>query len=98
MLVATHSGPFHCDDVFAGALLRSFFDAELRFVRTRELPVIAEADIAIDVGGKYDPAARRFDHHQRDYQGTLSSAGMVLSWLEAEGHVAPALAQKLRAE
>jgi uncharacterized UPF0160 family protein len=98
MLVATHSGPFHCDDVFAGALLRSFLDAELRFVRTRELAVIAEADIAIDVGGEFDPARRRFDHHQRDYRGTLSSAGMVLSWLEAEGHVPPALAAKLRAQ
>ena len=98
MLVATHSGPFHCDDVFAGALLRSFLDPELRFVRTRELPLIAEADIAIDVGGQYDPAHKRFDHHQRDYQGTLSSAGMVLSWLEAEGHVPPALATKLRAQ
>jgi uncharacterized UPF0160 family protein len=98
MLVATHSGPFHCDDVFAGALLRCFLDAELRFVRTRELPLIAEADIAIDVGGEYDPARRRFDHHQRDYRGTLSSAGMVLSWLEAEGHVPTELATKLRAQ
>jgi uncharacterized UPF0160 family protein len=98
MLVATHSGPFHCDDVFAGALLRSFLDAELRFVRTRELALIAEADVAIDVGGQYDPARKRFDHHQRDYQGTLSSAGMVLSWLEAEGHVPAALAAKLRTE
>jgi uncharacterized UPF0160 family protein len=98
MLVATHSGPFHCDDVFAGALLRCFLDAELQFVRTRELGSIAEADIAIDVGGQYDPARKRFDHHQREYLGTLSSAGMVLSWLEAEGHVAPALASKLRAQ
>jgi len=98
MLVATHSGPFHCDDVFAGALLRSFLDADLRFVRTRELSLIAEADIAIDVGGQYDPAQRRFDHHQRDYQGTLSSAGMVLSWLEGEGHVPAALATKLRTQ
>lgn len=98
MLVATHSGPFHCDDVFAGALLRSFLDPELRFVRTRDLASIAQADIAIDVGGEYDPARRRFDHHQRDYRGTLSSAGMVLAWLEAEGHVAAALAQTLRAQ
>lgn len=67
-------------------------------MRTRELSIVAEADIAIDVGGQYDPAQRRFDHHQRDYQGTLSSAGMVLSWLEAEGHVPSALATKLRAQ
>lgn len=67
-------------------------------MRTRELPLIAEADIAIDVGGAYDPARKRFDHHQRDYQGTLSSAGMVLSWLEEQGHVPSELAAKLRTQ
>ncbi|MFT3925384.1 MAG: MYG1 family protein [Myxococcales bacterium] len=96
MLVATHSGPFHCDDVFAGALLRCFLDPALRFVRTRDLARIAEADIAIDVGGEYDAARGRFDHHQREYTGPLSSAGMVLSWLESEGRVDLALARKLR--
>ena len=98
MLAATHSGPFHCDDVFACALLRCFLDPELKWVRTRDLARIAEADIAIDVGGIYDPARRRFDHHQRDYQGGLSSAGMVLCWLEAEGRVDAALASKLRTQ
>jgi uncharacterized UPF0160 family protein len=98
MLVATHSGPFHCDDVFAGALLRCFVAPELTFVRTRDLDRIRAADVAIDVGGEYDPARRRFDHHQRDYQGSLSSAGMVLQWLEAEARVDADLAQKLRAE
>jgi len=98
MLVATHSGPFHCDDVFAGALLRTFVDPDLDFVRTRDLTRIATADIAIDVGGEYDPERKRFDHHQRAYQGTLSSAGMVLAWLEAEEHVSEALASKLRSD
>src|SRR4051794_11557038 len=96
MLVATHSGPFHCDDVFACALLRSFVDPELSVIRTRDLARIAEADVVIDVGGEYDPARRRFDHHQRDYQGPWSSAGMVLHWLESQGRVVPALAAKLR--
>jgi uncharacterized UPF0160 family protein len=78
LCVATHSGPFHCDDVFAGALLRSFLTPQLHFIRTRDLARIAGADIAIDVGGEYDLARRRFDHHQRAYDGPLSSAGMVL--------------------
>ena len=98
MLVATHSGPFHCDDVFAGALLRSFLGPEVSFIRTRDLARIAAADIAIDVGGAYDPERKRFDHHQREYQGSLSSAGMVLGWLEAEGKIDGALAHKLRDE
>jgi uncharacterized UPF0160 family protein len=96
MLVATHSGPFHCDDVFACALLRVFVDPALTILRTRDLARISQADIAIDVGGEYDPARRRFDHHQRDYQGPLSSAGMVLHWLESEGRVESVLAAKLR--
>lgn len=98
MLVATHSGPFHCDDVFAGALLRTFLDPELRFVRTRDLSRIAEAELAIDVGGEYDPVRGRFDHHQRAYTGSLSSAGMVLAWLTGEQRIDPALADKLRVE
>jgi uncharacterized UPF0160 family protein len=98
MLVATHSGPFHCDEVFACALLRAFLDPDLTCIRTRDLVRIAQADIAIDVGGEYDPERRRFDHHQRAYEGSLSSAGMVLCWLEAEGHIDAALSSKLRAQ
>lgn len=96
MLVATHSGHFHADDVFAFALLRTFLDSDLRLVRTRDLDVIATADIAIDVGGEYDPARGRFDHHQREYTGELSSAGMVLSWLASEDKLSTELADKLR--
>ncbi len=98
MLVATHSGPFHCDDVFACALLRTFLEPELRCIRTRDLQKIAAADIAIDVGGQYDPARGRFDHHQREYDGPLSSAGMVLQWLSDEGKVSAALADTLRVQ
>ncbi len=45
--------------------------------------------LQVDVGGKYDPATHRYDHHQREFTGTmrtlaglnfdtkLSSAGLV---------------------
>lgn len=98
MQVATHSGPFHADDVFAFAMLRVFLGRQLALVRTRDLAVIAAADIAIDVGGVFDPERLRFDHHQRAYTGSLSSAGMVLNWLEATGKVPRELAAKLRIE
>lgn len=98
MLVATHSGPFHADDVFAFALLRTFVDKNATVIRTRDLTKIAAADIAIDVGGEFDPARKRFDHHQASYQGHRSSAGMVLDWLEREGHLDPSLAGRLRQE
>ena len=96
MLVATHSGPFHADEVFAYALLRVFLGEELELVRTRDPARIAAADVAIDVGGEYDPARRRFDHHQSSYRGPLSSAGMVLEWLEQLGKLPPELAVTLR--
>lgn len=98
MRVATHSGPFHCDDVFACALLRTFLDPELTLIRTRDLTRIAEADLAIDVGGEYDPSRGRFDHHQRDYQGSLSSAGMVLEWLASTGRIGEELARKIKTQ
>lgn len=98
MLVATHSGPFHTDDVFALALIRTFVDSQAQVLRTRDLARIAAADIAIDVGGEFDPERRRFDHHQRDYTGRRSSAGMVLDWLETTGRIAADLATRLRVD
>jgi uncharacterized UPF0160 family protein len=66
--IATHNGNFHADDVFSVAALKCVFP-EFTLVRTRNLDVIAKADIALDVGGEYDPEAGRFDHHQRGGAG-----------------------------
>ena len=93
---ATHDGPFHADDVLAFALVRSFVDPDATIVRTRDPLKLAAADLVFDVGGTYDPATQRFDHHQASYAGPLSSAGMVLAWLEATGKVAPPLSAFLR--
>jgi uncharacterized UPF0160 family protein len=94
--VGTHSGTFHADDVLAFALIRHFYDADATFVRTRSAERLDEADVVIDVGGIYDPANMRFDHHQSSYTGPLSSAGMVLNWLEDLGSVSQGLAGWLR--
>src|SRR5688500_11478275 len=98
LLVATHDGPFHADDVMAFALIRTFVDADAQVVRTRDPARIDAADVVADVGGVYDRGRRRFDHHQASYQGPWSSAGMVLDWLASEGHVDEELAAQLRAE
>lgn len=84
MKVVTHSGTFHADDVFACAVLRAAL-GEFDFVRTRDAAVIASADIVFDVGGVYDTANKRYDHHMRDLprreDGTpYSSVGLV--WRE----------------
>ena len=96
--IGTHSGSFHADDVLAIALVRAFADPAATVTRTRDLEVLAACDLVADVGGEFEPARRRFDHHQQSYEGPLSSAGMVLDWLEAEQHLDGALAGRLRAE
>ena len=66
--IATHNGNFHADDVFSVAALKCVIPS-FTLIRTRDLEVIAEADIVLDVGGEYDPEAGRFDHHQRGGAG-----------------------------
>jgi len=80
-----HDGAFHADDVTACALLLHFemIDRD-KILRTRDLRRLATCDFVCDVGGEYDSSRRRFDHHQANYTGDLSSAGMVLGYLFEE--------------
>ncbi len=66
--IATHNGNFHADDVFSIAALKSILPP-FKLIRTRDLELIARADIVIDVGGVYDADTDRFDHHQRGGAG-----------------------------
>ncbi|MCJ8296755.1 MAG: MYG1 family protein [Colwellia sp.] len=66
--IATHNGNFHADDVFSIAALKCIFPS-FNLIRTRDLEIIAKADIVLDVGGVYDPDTGRFDHHQRGGAG-----------------------------
>ncbi|MBS0629426.1 MAG: MYG1 family protein [Verrucomicrobia bacterium] len=76
----THDGTFHADEVSACALLLVFnlIDPDKIF-RTRDPQKLAQCEYVCDVGGVYDPKKKRFDHHQLEYGGELSSAGMI--WL-----------------
>ncbi len=86
-LLVTHSGKFHCDEVFAYVVLRMALGlsrpgVDHALLRTRDPERIAAADIAWDVGSVFDAAANRFDHHQRGapvrHDGTpFSSAGLI---------------------
>jgi len=80
--VATHSGSFHADDVFAFAVLRAATQDRLTLTRTRDAERLAQADLLFDVGGIYDPPSRRYDHHMRDKPlrgdgAPYSSAGLI---------------------
>ncbi|WP_420422461.1 MYG1 family protein [Simkania sp.] len=81
----THNGSFHADEVTACALLILFDQIDLdKVFRTRDLHALRTCDYVCDVGGMYEPTIRRFDHHQMDYHGPLSSAGMILKYLKDE--------------
>ncbi len=84
--LGTHDGSFHADEVTACSLLLLFdrIDRD-KVYRTRDPKILANCDYVCDVGGVYDPRKRRFDHHQVDYQGSFSSAGMVLLYLKEQG-------------
>jgi uncharacterized UPF0160 family protein len=85
MIIATHSGKFHADDVWAVTVLDILFPG-CALIRTRDPQKIREADFAVDVGGIWDPQTGRFDHHQKGFEGArqsgvvYASAGLV--WKE----------------
>lgn len=66
--IATHSGTFHADDVFGVGVLMGVFPSHT-LVRTRKQALIDTADYVVDVGGTWDAATGRFDHHQRGFEG-----------------------------
>jgi uncharacterized UPF0160 family protein len=82
----THDGTFHADEVTACALLNLFnlIDDD-KIIRTRDPVRLAQCEYVCDVGGSYDPQSKLFDHHQADYNGSFSSAGMILLYLRENG-------------
>lgn len=82
ILVATHDGKFHADEVFAIAILKRVHP-HLKVIRTRDEEKINGADIKIDVGMKYDFKENYFDHHQSNFDFKrkngipYSSAGLI---------------------
>lgn len=82
----THDGTFHADEVTACALLWLFDLIEPdQIIRTRLPELLGRCEYVCDVGGVYDPDLKLFDHHQADYEGPFSSAGMVLLYLKEIG-------------
>ncbi len=68
----THNGSFHADDVFAAATLSILLEKNgesFEIIRTRDEEIIKNGDYVFDVGGVYDPATNRFDHHQKGGAG-----------------------------
>ncbi|MFZ1994313.1 MAG: MYG1 family protein [Solirubrobacteraceae bacterium] len=85
MLIATHDGSFHADEVFAIAALR-LLGGPIEVLRTRDREILDRADVRVDVGFHHDPATGDFDHHQRDFDGVRTNgiryASFGLIWRE----------------
>ncbi len=86
----THDGAFHADDVTACALLLVFklVDRD-KITRSRDPKKLETCEYVCDVGGIYDIKIKRFDHHQAEYHGDLSSAGMIWLYLKDKKIVDP---------
>ena len=65
MKIGTHNGKFHTDEVVACMMLTQFTEKfkAASITRSRDLEVLKEMDIVVDVGGVYDPETNRYDHH-----------------------------------
>lgn len=70
--IGTHDGTFHCDEVL-GCYMLKLLSPNAVVIRSRNLEILNSCDIVIDVGGKYDPNKKWFDHHQSDFNMTASS-------------------------
>ena len=85
-IIGTHSDSFHCDEVLAAVMLlqtRQFADSMI--VRTRQDDVFDSLDIVVDVGGVYDPARNRYDHHMATFEETWNSSPDDITKLSSAG-------------
>ncbi|PIN90097.1 metal-dependent hydrolase [Candidatus Pacearchaeota archaeon CG10_big_fil_rev_8_21_14_0_10_34_76] len=91
MKIATHNNLFHADEVFALAILKMIYPDTI-LIRTRDSARLQEADIRVDVGGKYDSEGGDFDHHQAEFdlkrENGIPYASAGLIWKHFGGKVA----------
>jgi uncharacterized UPF0160 family protein len=101
VVIATHNGSFHADDVFGIAVLQLVYPNS-EIVRTRDPAKISMANFAVDVGGVWDAQLGRFDHHQKGFAGArpngvvYASAGLV--WAAYAEHCISPWAKYLNAQ
>lgn len=78
LIIGTHNGKFHPDDVLACAILCALYsNMSIWILRTRDSEMFAQCDICVDIGGG------KFDHHQSGFNQSrengiqYASAGLV---------------------
>ncbi len=69
MIICTHDGIFHADELMAIAILRKIYN-DSKVVRSRDPKIWEKSDILVDVGGVYGIShGWIFDHHQKGGAG-----------------------------
>jgi len=94
IVVGTHDGEFHADEVFSVAALMMV--KPITVVRSRDPEKLATCNVLVDVGGEYDPEKCKFDHHQQGGAGPRSNgvkySSFGLVWKEIGEILAPGYA------
>jgi uncharacterized UPF0160 family protein len=86
VVIATHSPPFHADDLMACVLMAKYYEKKEQpysLIFTRDQKVIDQADVVIDVGGSYQEDKLRFDHHQLK-DSNKAATGLVAQFLQEQ--------------
>uniref|UniRef100_A0A1E1X978 Putative secreted protein n=1 Tax=Amblyomma aureolatum TaxID=187763 RepID=A0A1E1X978_9ACAR len=79
--IGTHNGTFHCDEALACFLLKQLAEyKDATVVRSRDPAVLDTCDVVVDVGGVFDPAKKRYDHHQRGFAETMHTLDSSKKW------------------
>lgn len=79
-LIGTHNGSFHCDEALACGMLKmlpAYKNSPI--IRTRDMDILEQCNIVVDVGAKYEASRHRYDHHQREFNEVLEGYNMKLS-------------------
>ena len=103
LVVGTHDGKFHLDEVACIALIRKYYRGDMEIIRTRDEEKLEECSIIVDVGGKTEITANqvRFDHqhtiagvkddNSEYYENGVmySSIGKLAKWLYEDEYNKP---------
>merc|ERR1711990_938208 len=88
MKIGTHSGHFHADEALACFLLKQLPEfASAEIVRSRDNKILDTCDIVVDVGARFEPENKRFDHHQREFSETMKTLKVLIFEKVYEGFV-----------
>jgi hypothetical protein len=83
LVVMTHDGRQHADEILACWFLQVLHGGEIRIVRSSDRQLAQHADVLLDMGGKYSQSQGRFDHHGKPKNLPTPHTGRVCGFATA---------------